>query len=238
MQLWGATGRSFGSTGAGCDDAFDSRAFPRTRVQIWSRSYWGYVRGPGRAGESAVSVPPGCTFSDAWTRKDEHVRKIPVSDLLWRREATSLMPTSEKAAFARTYPLGEPKSKNNICSEQKEEGRLLPVRSPGFPSECAGFLDAYLPGCELCGISASAPSTGRTASWTCCCSRTRACAPSRRTASAPAAGWSWSRRWTWSRRSLTSVALWGHAHTRSQDCISAVTFNLLLPPVSERENKP
>lgn len=163
----------------------------------------------------AVSVPSGCTFSDVWTRKDEEVRKIPSFLTSSRghgcsrrmRKATSLMLTSEKAAFARTYPLGEPKSKNNICSEQKEEGRLLRVGAPGFPSECASLVDAYLPGCELCGISASAPSTGRTASWTCCCSRTRACAPSRRTASAPAAGWSWSRRWTWSRRSPTSVAL-------------------------------
>lgn len=138
------------------------------------------------------------------------------SDFLWRprlftedEKATSLMLTSEKAACARTYPLGEPRSKNNICSEQKTEGGLLGVRTPGFPSEGASVVDAYLPGCELCGTSASAPSTGRTASWTCCCSRTRACAPNQRTASAPAAGWSWSRRWTWSRRSPTSVALGG-----------------------------
>lgn len=74
---------------------------------------------------------------------------------------------------------------------------------------CPCISDAYLPGCVLCGISASALSTGRTASWTCCCSRRRVSAPSRRTASAPCAGWSWSPRWTWSRRSPTSGALHG-----------------------------
>lgn len=31
------------------------------------------------------------------------------------------MLTSEKAACARTYPRGEPKSKNKICSEQKKK---------------------------------------------------------------------------------------------------------------------
>lgn len=172
-----------------------------------------------------------------WTRKDGYEKKSWFSDILsWPRlftededeKATSLMLTSEKGACARTYPLGEPKSKNNICSEQKKEGRSLPVRTPGFGSECASFVDAYLPGCELCGISASAPSTGRTASWTCCCSRRRVCAPSRRTVSAPGAGWSWSQRWTWSRRSPTSVALAGGGG-HGQDCMSAVTFNLLLP---------
>lgn len=67
--------------------------------------------------------------------------------------------------------------------------------------------DAYLPGCELCGISASALSTGRTASWTCCCSRRHVCAPSQRTASAPCARWSWSPHLTWSHRSPTSTVL-------------------------------
>lgn len=76
----------------------------------------------------------------------------------------------------------------------------LLVRHP-----CVG--DAYLPGCELCGISASALSTGRTASWTCYCSRRRVSSPSQRTASAPDAGWSWNRHWTWSRRSQTGTVL-------------------------------
>lgn len=31
------------------------------------------------------------------------------------------MLASEKAASARTYPLGEPKSKNKICSERKKK---------------------------------------------------------------------------------------------------------------------
>lgn len=159
-------------------------------------------------------------------------------DFLWRprwftedEEATSLMLTSEKAACARIYPLGEPKSKNNICSEQRTEGAVLGVRTPACPPpKGAGVVDAYLPGCELCGTSASAPSTGRTASWTCCCSRTRACAPSRRTASAPAAGWSWSRRWTWSRRSPTSVALGGEG---GGHMVRTVTFDPLLPKPSQ-----
>lgn len=152
--------------------------------------------------ESAVSVPLGCTFPDVWTRNDEHVKKVPV---FWYRhvvqkdkKAISLMLASEKAACARTYPRGEPKSKNKICSERKKKGVYY---ESVFCSQCAGLVDAYLPGCELCGTPASAPSTGRTASWTCCCSRTGACAPSWRTASAPCA------RWTWSRRSPTSAAL-------------------------------
>lgn len=37
------------------------------------------------------------------------------------KRATSLMLASEKAACARTYPLGEPKSKNKICSEREKK---------------------------------------------------------------------------------------------------------------------
>lgn len=72
---------------------------------------------------------------------------------------------------------------------------------------CVRWGDAYLPGCVLCATSAWAPATGRSASWTCCCSRRRVCAPSRRTASARGAASSWSRRSTWGRTSLTPPAL-------------------------------
>lgn len=77
--------------------------------------------------------------------------------------------------------------------------------------------DAYLPGCVLFGISASALSTGRTASWTCCCSRRRVSAPSRRTAWAPGEGSSWSPRWIWSRKSPTSAALSEEERQREEE---------------------
>lgn len=49
---------------------------------------------------------------------------------------------------------------------------------------------AHLPGCAHGLFSAATPSTGRTAWWTCCCSRTPACEPNPGTAWVPAAGWS------------------------------------------------
>lgn len=92
--------------------------------------------------ESAVSVPLGCTFPDVWTRNDEHAKKIPVfryrhvaSVVQKDKKATSLRLASEKAACARTYPLGEPKSKNKICSERKKKKKRAFITSP-----CCGFL--------------------------------------------------------------------------------------------------
>lgn len=123
----------------------------------------------------------------------------------------------EKAACATIYPLGEPKLKHKLCHTQLQKQSSLWVCIRNVTARVWPCIsDAYLPGCELCGISASAPSTGRTASWTCCCSRRRVSAPSRRTASAPCAGWSWSPHWTLSHRSPTSSALQGETRRRER----------------------
>lgn len=49
---------------------------------------------------------------------------------------------------------------------------------------------AYRPGCVFCEISAARPATDRKVWCSFRCSRRRVCAPSRRTASSPAAAWS------------------------------------------------
>lgn len=144
------------------------------------------------------------------------------------------MPTSEKAACARTYPRGEPKSKNNICSEQKKradcyQSVLRVLAGKAAASSMLTYLVASFVGLlhqhpplvvQLHGHAAAAVGVFAHPA-----EELLQLPPQGGVGVGAGLGVAGARH----------QSLWGGGHTvaHGQDCTSAVTFNPVLPKASQ-----